>query len=333
MSGTNNCWNADWNVTKGSLLVGDNTRPKKINVGSDTTSLIADSSTSTGVKWGNPACSATTKFIADGTFNISADAKYVRVIAWGAGGGGGGGFNAGVGVDVFGASGGAAADVVNFYCEASVFPASSSITIGVGGAGGAPGGNPGAAGTQTLVQTNVGNIVAPGGLGGDGGSLAPPNVTQSAVGVMDFTNLFYGEGGDGFTSSPTGTASPAAISSPGFPNGGAGAGGVDNTEVEGNGELGGQIFVCTNLVLAGGVAGVAPGGAGGAGNIFTTQAYYGGGSGGGGGAGSATTNGGAGGDGGIPGGGGGGGGSCRDPNSGGEGGKGGRGEVWIIEYF
>jgi len=54
MVGPNNSWNSDWNATKGSLLAGDNTRPKKLSVGSDGLALIADSASAQGVKYGYP---------------------------------------------------------------------------------------------------------------------------------------------------------------------------------------------------------------------------------------------------------------------------------------
>lgn len=296
-----------------------------VQVDGVTMSVVGNQLVSTGI--------LTTNFSVNGVWNINPKTKYVRVISWGGGGGGGGGNNQALGVDSFGASGGSAGCAINVMCPASVFPVASAIMIGMGGAGGLPGGNPGTNGTQTLVQTNVGNIIAPPGLGGDGGNNIPPNVTQSSVGVMDFTNLFYGEGGNGFTSGPFGTSDPADIFSVGFPNGGGGAGGVDSAEVEGPGANGGLISSAGITILLGGTGGIAPAGAGGAGNSITTQPYTGGGSGGGGGAGSATTDGGVGGNGGFPGGAGGGGGSCRNGNNGGAGGAGANGFVILIEYF
>lgn len=50
-----NAWNSEYNNTKGSLLVGNNSRPIIRTVGADGTALIADSGQADGVNWGFPS--------------------------------------------------------------------------------------------------------------------------------------------------------------------------------------------------------------------------------------------------------------------------------------
>lgn len=276
----------------------------------------------------------TTKFMANGVFTKNANTKYIRTMSWGAGGGGGSGCAQVLGTNSFGGHGGAAGAPMNVYSEASAFPPASNITIGVGGLGGAATagvlGNVGGVGTSTIVQTNVGDIVAAGGAGGAGGTTNQGSFTLGGRGLDNWQPLVGGG------SSPSVTDSAPSlfnIFAPGAPAGGGAGAGVSNLGTDGSGAIGGSILVGITTVLLGGSAGVAPGGSAGAGNMFTTEAYIGGGSGGGGGAGNAAGNGGNGGNGGGAGAAGGGGGSCLTPNTSGKGGDGFRGEVWLIEYF
>ena len=278
----------------------------------------------------------TTKFTANGVWTKNPAAKQVRLIMWGAAGGGG--TAAGAGIDVWGGSGGAAGQGLNYLFDAAVFPALSTITIGVGGTGGlgtavAPGNN-GTAGTDTIVQTLSVDVTVNGGSGGQGGDIVNVVTTAASQDVMDFIWFASGDGGTGGRSAAVGdpALSPQVIFSPGFANGGGGGGGVDNTDVDGVGANGGTIRTTSIIVNPGG-AGGGLGGNGGNGTNFSGAPFNVGGSGGGGGGGFTVGNGGNGGDGAIQGGGGGGGASCRSPFTGGNGGDGARGEVWIYEYF
>src|SRR5258708_39162315 len=47
-----NSWNSDYNSAKGSLLVGNVTRPVVRTVGTNGNALIADSAQTDGVNWG-----------------------------------------------------------------------------------------------------------------------------------------------------------------------------------------------------------------------------------------------------------------------------------------
>jgi hypothetical protein len=48
---TQNSWNSEFNITKGSLLVGNNSKPVSLAVGANGTVLTADSAQATGVAW------------------------------------------------------------------------------------------------------------------------------------------------------------------------------------------------------------------------------------------------------------------------------------------
>jgi hypothetical protein len=87
MPGQNNAWNAEWNATKGSLLIGNNTRPVEVNVGSDGTALVADSSTASGTAWGfpsgaivNPTLPAFSAYKSANTLNATGNGTAVTVI-------------------------------------------------------------------------------------------------------------------------------------------------------------------------------------------------------------------------------------------------------------
>lgn len=276
----------------------------------------------------------TTKFTVNGMWSIDPLTTYVQVIAWGGGGGGGGGGSQVAGTNSFGAHGGTGGAPMNVFCEASVFPVTSTITIGTGGTGGAGSavgnGSVGNNGTDTIVQTNTGNIIASHGSGGTGGTnAAGPLVIIGGRGIFGFVQCDGGQTVQGTTSL---TPFATNIVAPGAPGGGGSAAGVNTLGVEGNGAQGASVLAGSTLLLAGGSGGLAPGGSGGNGTSFTTQAYIGAGSGGGGGAGGAAVNGGNGGNGGNRGAGGGAGGSSVQPHSGGNGGNGSNGEVWLLEY-
>jgi len=179
----------------------------------------------------------------------------------------------------------------------------------------------------------------------DGGSFrmftnAPMNLTTTATSAIGLTaeggwgtntagwtpmNPWYGVYYDGGMNNNALTATA-----------GGGGGGADSS-TERTGGVGGNIYdILSNLILAGGTAGLESGtinGGNGNGQVTTGGLMTGGTGGGGGGGQSSGAAAGDGGDGGFPGGGGGGGGGSINGTSSGAGGDGGDGMVIIIEQF
>lgn len=147
-------------------------------------------------------------FTANGTWNKPAGINRVRVLVVGGGGGGGGVDGQGSGTDCA-ASGGSAGG----YCEKLIDVtsiASSTITVGAGGVGGAAGNNNGAPGGDSVWSDGINTLTANGGGDGKGraGSTTPSWVLSSAGGLAsggDF-NARGGMGGPGGDAQPQNTA-------------------------------------------------------------------------------------------------------------------------------
>src|SRR6476469_1866152 len=94
-------------------------------------------------------------FLADGTWIKPAGAKAVRVWMFSGGGGGGSGMRGAPGGSRCGGNGGGGGACIYFTFPASVLGATETVTVGVGGVGGAAittdatVGNPGTAGTSS----------------------------------------------------------------------------------------------------------------------------------------------------------------------------------------
>jgi hypothetical protein len=135
------------------------------------------------------------KFIADGTYTVSAGTRAILIFATGGGGGGGG---AGTADTATGGGGGAGATAIGFIASPA---ASYAVVIGAGGAAGvATGGNGGAAGATTVGGAGV--LSANGGSGGDGratagstnGGLSGTTTAGSAL----ISGVAGGDGGNGY---------------------------------------------------------------------------------------------------------------------------------------
>jgi hypothetical protein len=275
-------------------------------------------------------------FTTSGTWTKPANAKNVKVYAFGAGGGGGSGRRAGAGVGRTGGGSGAGGAVVCAEFEASILGSSESITIGAGGAGGAPqtvdttNGNAGTAGGTTTFGAL---LQAFGGGGGQGGStLASSGGTRtysasSPENFIQLAGIASAAGGvAGVNGNNTDTLSP--------PSGGSGAGlSVGNAaSAGGDGGSRAATSIRPSLIVAGGTGGAAANN--GSNGNTSSVTFYGltlGSAGGGGGSSSVTP--GAGGNGTGAGSGGGGGGATLNGVNSGAGGSGANGGVVVITYF
>jgi hypothetical protein len=195
-----------------------------------------------------------TRFIANGTFTKPSGAKFVTVMAMGAGGGGGGGRRGANTVIRQGGFGGAAGELRIRKFVATDVAASVAVAIGTGGTGGAAGaandtdGSPGQAGGITSFGTLLRAMGGAGGLGGSLGTATVVNGTNGDAGggaqggYRDAANMgvtggnggqgsYYSNpvpGGTGVAASPGNPGTNATIL-PGFLNGGSGgAGGTGN---------------------------------------------------------------------------------------------------------
>lgn len=311
----------------------------------------------------------TQTFTSSGTWTKPSGASQVRVIAIGGGGGGGSGRKGAAGTARTGGSGGFGGCRSDITIPASILASTISVTIGLGGSGGASqttnstNGNNGTIGGNTTFGATV---TAYGGFAGAGGDVSGVCSVAAAVPHTDLSILpgfnsngavgpVYGVSGSGIckifllSSSSTSGSSPGA---PGLygPGSGASGGALTNANVLAGGTtiipVGntagyasltiGMGYGGTGALLfggfAGGTASVTDGSTGGNGTATTTGQPYGGGGGGGGQA-SLTGNAGAGGNGALYGGGGGGGGASVDSvGNSGAGGNGASGICVVISW-
>jgi hypothetical protein len=190
----------------------------------------------------------------NGTYTKPDDLRAAQVVVIGGGGGSGGMQSTGSGQVSLGGAGGGGATAIKVFSYNDL-SATTSITIGAGGAGGVAGFNPGSAGGTTIFSSST-PVEATGGAGGASiaGSINPRadvlgaaggtatggdiNVTggHSGASFRDGTGAqdpqIYGSGGTSLFCGQSGYADPAAQAPTGF-GGGAGArtrgGGQPNT--------------------------------------------------------------------------------------------------------
>ncbi len=276
--------------------------------------------------------SLVTTYTANGTWTKNARTKTVRFLAWGGGGGGGSG-RCGASGAAGGGGGGAGGGFYDMVFNGADLTASPyTVTIGVGGTGGASvnavttNGNPGNPGTNTTVGSFLLASGSPGGSGGTTGSGA--GGTPSYMTISGIT-----------TQVATGTAGNSIAAAAGtnlqnsYATGGGGGSGYLAATPRAGGVAGSIVDQALNVLVAGGLGGSNAGATAGNGNSPVAQSLSIGGTGGGGGGNNGTSTAGAGGNGALPGGGGGGGGGNLNSNPSGAGGNGANGYLVVIEYF
>jgi hypothetical protein len=276
-------------------------------------------------------------YSADGTWTKPAGAQFVEVIAIGGGGGGGSGRLGAPASTRGGGAGGGGAGITRWMVPAAALGATVAVTVGQGGAGGAPqltSGVNGNAGSPGTASTFGAHVYASGGFGGAGGAGTVAPIGGAGASASIIPGGVGGNGGAGATGSPTVGASALGAA------GGGGGGSVTtgNTQQAGANGGAGSPFFAGASALAGGAGGATGGTAGSVGTSTSSSQPFGGGGGGGGGANHAAAGSAPGGDGGNGGsfgaGGGGGGGGTTSTTSGqsGEGGAGANGIVYVITY-
>ena len=271
----------------------------------------------------SPVLTTISTFTLSGTWTKMTNATSLNILCIGAGGGGGSGRRGAAGTARWGGGGGAGAGYTDRVMPASMVGASETVTVGIGGVGGAAvttndtDGNQGVAGGETAFGLWV---HAPGGGYGFAGS-----AVSGAGGTPVATGMFSGgsgaSGDDGTTAGQIGSDGQYLA-----PGGGGGGGGISVGNVSSAGGAGGTGSESRQSPLTGG-AGGAPGAVG---SSSITGEGAGGGGGGGGNAGGAGA-GFVGGEGGYAGGGGGGGGASVNGQASGAGGDGMRGLVIVFQ--
>ena len=289
------------------------------------------------------------EYTTSGTWTKPTGLLFIEVACIGGGGGGGSGARQATGVVSRAGSSGGTGGITLRTILASDLGATESYSVGAGGAGGAARTVDNSATANGAVggQTTFGSIAqANGGQVGNLGGNVPS--TRSGTGYADVVNRWIvtansdsrSDGGAG--QSPTTESNGSAAWLSGFSTGSGG--GVTTANVAGAGGSGSRYYNAIGLLNTAAAAGVAPGGAGGAGvNNYVNRSYSRTmlnagaskflGTGGGGGAAHATGVGGDGGAGGLYGGPGGGGGSSRNGFNSGKGGDGANGLIVILEHI
>lgn len=181
-------WNSAYNNVKGSLLVGNGTRPIVRTVGTNGQVLTANSANADGVEWATPAGSSgftsivIRYFGATATYTPTAGMKYCIVELIGGGGAGGGAALIVTPGNVTVGGGGGAGEYARGVFSAATIGVSQAITVGVGGtpSPGLDGGNGGTSSIGALMSAaggtggNAGleavNSIGFGGPGGSGGT-------------------------------------------------------------------------------------------------------------------------------------------------------------------
>lgn len=248
------------------------------------------------------------------TWTKPANAKWVMGFVIGGGQGGHAGGKTAANVHSSGGAGGGGGGLTRFSFPALLAGSTVSVTVGAGGAGGAP---------VTAANTPVGNM----GTAGGASEFGPWACAGGGINSNGGYGEFYGANG---------------LSGANFSDNCAAAGGgpggswlSNNTDTGGavGGEAGRRVLP-SGSTIAGGAGNTAFGGPGSNGDSPTSGQAQGGAGGGGGGAAQGGIDGGPGGNGGNQGGGGGGGGAIRNSaTASGAGGNGGAGVVVVVTLF
>jgi len=324
----------------GQILIGSTGNPPVLgNITAGANIGVVNSSV--GITIGCSPITIVTTFTSSGTWTKNPACKTVQIYIWGGGAGGGSGRISIAGSNRSGGGGGGAATCQAFWSFLSRFSSSETVTIGAGGNGGAAkttdntnGSNGGTLGSSSVSSNFITNISIGEGGGGGGGTAGGvggyfgtlPNLQN-----LGSRKIFVNNSQNGSTGTALAATNSQILYQSNAVSGGGG--GINSSNVVGNGGKAGDIIkIDSTVIIAGGTAGTA-GGAGGNGNSVTITPWECVGTSGGGGAASDSANAGAGGNGGGYGTGGGGGGASLNGYNSGAGGNGANGIVIIVEYL